>query len=81
LGFMAGRDAGRAAGQGSDATLLTLETTEPGTPGEVVASSGGTKYYTPHCPGADRISETNKVWFISAEAAETAGYSAAPNCN
>jgi hypothetical protein len=55
-------------------------TAETGAAGEVVASKNGTKYYAPNCSGAARISEANKVWFVSAAAAENAGYSAASNC-
>jgi len=49
--------------------------------GRYVASKNGTKYYLPTCSGADRIVEANKVWFASAEAAVTAGYSPAANCD
>jgi len=48
--------------------------------GKFVASKSGTKYYLPSCAGAERISETNKVWFVSASAASAAGYSPAANC-
>jgi hypothetical protein len=74
LGFLAGTD----AGQGSDDASLTSLTT--GGPGQVLASKSGTKYYTQDCAAGARISETNKVWFVSAEAAEAAGYTRATNC-
>ena len=45
-----------------------------------VASKNGTKYYPPDCAGADRISDANKVWFISGAAAMKAGYEPAANC-
>lgn len=48
--------------------------------GEVVASSKGTKYHYPHCSGAKRISEANRVVFPTAEAAEASGYTLAANC-
>ncbi|MFH1472972.1 MAG: hypothetical protein ABIF06_00970 [bacterium] len=46
----------------------------------VVVSSKGTKYHYPYCSGAKQISETNKVVFASAQAAEAAGYTLAANC-
>ncbi len=48
--------------------------------GRVVASKNGTKYHLPWCPGADRISEGNKIWFASEDEAKKAGYSPAANC-
>ena len=57
-----------------------LETQAISTEGRVVASKSGTKYYLPECAGANRISDANKVWFISTEAAKSAGYSPASNC-
>ena len=46
----------------------------------VVASKNGTKYHFPECAGANRITEANKIWFVSAAAAEAAGYALAANC-
>ncbi|MFH1178661.1 MAG: hypothetical protein V1711_03010 [bacterium] len=48
--------------------------------GRFVASKNGTKYYLPECAGADRILESNKVWFASVPAAVAAGYTPAANC-
>ena len=48
--------------------------------GSVVASKNGTKYHLPFCPGADRILETNKIYFASKAEAEKAGYTPAANC-
>jgi hypothetical protein len=48
--------------------------------GRVVASKNGTKYYLPDCAGASRISDANKVWFVSADVAVKAGYELAANC-
>lgn len=48
--------------------------------GKVVASKSGSKYHFPWCGGASQISEANKIWFDSAQAAEKAGYSKAANC-
>ncbi len=45
-----------------------------------VASKNGTKYHQPWCPGAQKISEANKIWFASQEEAEKAGYTPAANC-
>jgi hypothetical protein len=89
LGFLAGRD----AGQGSAKIITVGETNEPTVAtspasvspteqptGKVVASKNGTKYYLPDCAAAGRISDTNKVWFVSAAAALNAGYEPAANC-
>lgn len=46
----------------------------------VVASSKGTKYHYPHCSGAKRITDANKIVFSSPEAAEASGYTLAANC-
>jgi len=48
--------------------------------GKVVGSKNSDKYHLPDCPGAKQISEQNKIWFGSIEAAEKAGYKPAGNC-
>jgi len=48
--------------------------------GQYVASKNGTRYYLPWCGGAKQINEENKVWFITKEDAERAGYTPAKNC-
>lgn len=48
--------------------------------GAVVGSKNSDKYHLPDCPGAKQISEQNKVWFDSIEAAKKAGYKPAGNC-
>ena len=48
--------------------------------GLLVAAKTGTKYYFPWCTGASRISEANKVWYDSYEAAQKVGLTAAANC-
>lgn len=48
--------------------------------GKIVASKKGSKYHFPWCPGARAMSESNKVWFDSEEAARAAGYTPAGNC-
>lgn len=78
LGYLAGID----ARQGSiDVIIGQTPTPGVGVPtGSVgiVASKNGTKYYLPEC--ANTISEANKVWFVSADAARAAGYTPAANC-
>lgn len=78
LGYLAGRD----AGQGSEITITAPLPAQAGGPstGEFVASKSGTKYYLPDCPGVERISEGNKVWFATAAAARAEGYTPAANC-
>lgn len=75
LGYLAGRDAGQGSGGVGDSPTAVSPST-----GRFVASKSGTKYYLPDCAGAGRISEANKVWFISAAAAVAAGYEPAANC-
>jgi len=48
--------------------------------GLYVGSKSGTKYHLPTCSGAQRISESNKVWFATKAEAEKAGYTPALNC-
>lgn len=50
------------------------------TAGMYVGSKNSDKYHLPHCSGAQRIKESNKVWFASKEEAEAAGYTPAGNC-
>lgn len=84
LGYLAGLDAGQTSGASLDmspaATTSTDSTGSPQAAGQVVASKSGTKYYLPSCAGAGRISDANKVWFVSASAASAAGYTPAANC-
>ncbi|MHB8651805.1 MAG: hypothetical protein ACYC8S_01585 [Minisyncoccota bacterium] len=60
--------------------VKTMSAIDPSRPGAVVASKTGTKYHLPGCAGAQKISETNKVWFASRADAEIAGYTPAANC-
>ncbi len=48
--------------------------------GKYVASKSGKKYHLPWCSGAQRIKESNKIWFDSKNEAEKAGYQPAGNC-
>lgn len=45
-----------------------------------VGSVNGEVYHLPHCSGAQRISEQNKVIFKTKTEAEAAGYRPAANC-
>lgn len=45
-----------------------------------VASKNGQVYHLPHCSGAKRISEANKITFKTKEEAEAAGLRPAANC-
>lgn len=76
LGFLAGRDAALLAASATEQGSQRFSTT-----GQIIASKNGTKYYLPSCSGAARISDANKVFFVSPESAEAAGYSRASNCN
>lgn len=84
LGFLAGRDTGKGSAIIIETSpLAALPAADPaGAPqaGQVVASKNGTKYYTPTCAGASRISPANKIWFASIAAAVAAGYTPAANC-
>lgn len=48
---------------------------------QVVASTRGSKYHYPWCPGAISMSPENKITFDSIEAAQNAGYEPATNCD
>lgn len=77
LGYLAGLDAGQ--GDGLSVKVPPLVATSPDE--RVLASRSGTKYYFPWCVGANRITDANKVWFISPAAASNAGYAPAANCS
>mgnify|MGYP005674803213 CR=1 FL=1 len=57
---------------GRDATLAPA--------GNLVASRNGSKYHFPWCPGAQRMKESNKIWFADEQTARAAGYLPAANC-
>ena len=48
--------------------------------GLIVGSRSGSTYHFPWCAGAQQISEQNKRWFKSEDAARKAGYAPAKNC-
>jgi hypothetical protein len=52
----------------------------PDGPHNFSASKTGTKYYPAGCAGANRIKETNKIWFATEDEAKLAGYSKATSC-
>lgn len=49
-------------------------------PPRVVGSRTGRKYHFPWCPGAEKMTPENRVWFVSIEEARAAGYLPAANC-
>jgi hypothetical protein len=75
FGYLAGSTSSPQAGLSPEVTAGKADGE-----GNYVASKNGTKYYLPSCAGANQISDANKVWFVSASAAEAAGYSPAANC-
>lgn len=77
FGYLAGSDANKT----NDALFETSYPSATSTTKQVVASKFGTKYYLPECAGADRISDANKIWFSSAAAATSEGYTPAANCD
>lgn len=48
--------------------------------GKYVGSINSDKYHLPWCSGAQRISDSNKVWFASKADARAQGYMPAGNC-
>ncbi len=48
--------------------------------GKYVASVNSDKYHAPWCSGAQRIKESNKIWFETKEEAEASGRTPASNC-
>lgn len=48
--------------------------------GQYVASKTGTKYYLSSCATAKRIKDENKVWFVTKQQAEAAGYAPSSTC-
>ena len=62
-------------GEGNDEVVATQTSA-----GLLVGSKNSNKYHFPWCPGAQRISEANKVWFSGVEEAKKAGYEPASNC-
>ncbi len=67
-----------------DKALPTVKITKPAIPTDprVVASkaAGSKLYHYSWCSGAQRIKETNKLWFPTEADAISAGYTLAANC-
>lgn len=91
LSFGAGRLTGEGRGRpvriefnealGASAPVTQTAAASAALPTEgVVASKAGSKYHYPSCPGAKQIKEANRISFVSARAAEAAGYTLASNC-
>jgi hypothetical protein len=57
-----------------------LRTVSPESQGKYVASRKGKKYHGIWCSGAQTIAAKNKRYFLTAEEARNAGYTAASNC-
>jgi hypothetical protein len=62
------------------ATPNSVATGRTATPGEVIGSKTGQKYYLPWCAGVKRIKPENQVVFASVVLARAAGYTPAGNC-
>lgn len=55
-------------------------TLQPPQAGKFVGSVNSDKYHLPYCSGAQRIRESNKIWFTSEAEARAQGYTPAGNC-
>ena len=63
------------------AIKVTQPSAIPTDPRVVASKAAGSKlYHHPWCSGAQRIKETNKLWFASESEAIAAGYTLAANC-
>ncbi|MES2315367.1 MAG: hypothetical protein V4486_01375 [Patescibacteria group bacterium] len=83
--YPGGQDNIRQAQKEAPGTVLGLETskatTSPNSSGKAFfASSRGSKYYPLGCAGGKSIKQENRVYFASAEAAQTAGYQLSSTC-
>ena len=68
-------------GAGAQSFAALNGTTQPSAPsGPIIGNRRSRIYEWPGCPGYDKISATNRVQFLNAQAAEQAGYRAARNC-
>jgi len=60
---------------------ITQPSATPADPRVVASKAAGSKlYHYSWCSGAQRIKETNKLWFPTESAAISAGYTLAGNC-
>ena len=65
---------------GGDKTTIQ-KTSQPRDPRVVVSkSSSSKKYHHTWCAGAKQIKPENQIWFDTAQAAESSGYTLAGNC-
>ncbi|MFH1608714.1 MAG: hypothetical protein ABH951_01695 [Patescibacteria group bacterium] len=56
------------------------KTTQNSSSGEYFASNRGSKYYPLNCSAGKSIKDENKIYFLSAEIAEKAGYELSSAC-
>ncbi len=88
VGMLKGREQGKSAVvlTCSDTVLksLSIRKKNPEEEGSTTEQSGafagsknGSKYYTPGCPGLERIKPENRIWFKSVEDATLQGYTPA----
>lgn len=62
--------------------IISEKNTSHSDPRVVVSkTSSSKKYHYSWCSGAKRIKPENQVWFPTADAAQTAGYTLASNCH
>lgn len=62
-------------------TTKTVVSQAPKDPRVVASKNSSSKvYHYTYCSSAARIKDANKIWFDTAAAAETAGYTLAGNC-
>jgi hypothetical protein len=61
---------------------VQVQVNEPASPTRhtYVGSKSGSVYYLSSCKGASAIKQENRVWFVSADDAEAAGYRPATGC-
>lgn len=70
-----------ASGAGGQSFAALNGTTPPTAPsGPIIGNRHSRIYEWPGCPGYSKISASNRVPFLDAQAAEQAGYRAARNC-
>ncbi len=75
-----GREVKNMAPEAREAPVATEDRPETLPSTYYVGSRNGEVYHLPHCSGAKRINEANRVTFNSKAEAEAAGYRPAANC-
>jgi len=63
------------------AIIKSQPSTPAGTSIKIVGNKNSKIFHLPGCPGYDRVSEKNRVFFDSSADAEAAGYRVAKNCS